>query len=264
MDTEGARTFLTSGDAYDAFMGRYSRVLAPAFADHAGVAAGQSVLDVGCGPGALTGVLVERVGAGAVAAFDPSPPFVADCAARHPGVDVRQGRAEQIPFDDATFDAALAQLVLHFVTEPSEAAAEMRRVVRPGGVVAACVWDLTDTMEMLRLFWDAAQAIDAAPPADASAVRFGDVGEIAGLFEASGLTDVHEVSLAVASSYGGFDELWTGFLAGIGPAGAFCASLPEDQRRALRDELFRRVGSPGSGFTLAATARSARGRVPAG
>src|SRR3954468_429159 len=129
--TEGARTFLTTGDAYDGFIARYSRRLAVAFASMAGVAPGQSVLDVGCGPGALTGVLVERLGAGAVSACDPSPPFVADCAARHPGVDVRLGRAEEIPFDDARFDRAMAQLVLHFVSDPTLAAAELRRVVRP-------------------------------------------------------------------------------------------------------------------------------------
>lgn len=264
MDIEGARTFLTSGEAYDAFMGRYSRVLAPAFADHAGVVAGQSVLDVGCGPGALTGLLVDRLGAEAVAAFDPSSPFVAECAARHPGVDVREGRAEAIPFPDATFDAALSQLVLHFVSEPEPAAAEMRRVVRPGGVVAACVWDLTDTMEMLQHFWAAAGAIGAATPSDAGAVRFGRAGEIAALFEGAGLVAVHEESIVVSSAYDGFDDLWAGFLAGIGPAGSFCVGLTEDQRRALRDELFRRLGSPSAGFTLAATARSGRAQVPDG
>jgi SAM-dependent methyltransferase len=264
METEGARTFLTSGEAYDRFMGRYSLVLAPAFADHAGVVPGQSVLDVGCGPGALTGLLVERLGANAVAAFDPSPPFVAECAARHPGVEVREGRAEAIPFADDRFDAALSQLVLHFVSEPEPAAAEMRRVVRPGGVVAACVWDLTDTMEMLRHFWAAAGAIGAVTSSDAGSVRFGRAGEIAELFDGAGLIEVQEDSIVVSSVYDGFDDLWAGFLAGIGPAGSFCAGLDDDQRRALHDELFRRLGAPSAGFSLAAVARSCRARVPAG
>ena len=160
--TEGARSFLTSGDAYDSFMGRYSRSLAAEFANSTGVSAGQQVLDVGCGPGALTGELVRRLGAASVFAFDPSPPFVADCMARHPGVEVRAGRAETIPFDDHGFDAVLAQLVLHFVSEPSAAVAEMRRVARPGSIVGACVWDFAEGMQMLRLFYDAALAIDPA------------------------------------------------------------------------------------------------------
>ena len=129
----GARTFQTTGEAYDAFMGRYSRPLALLFADAAGVEPGMTALDVGCGPGALTGVLIHRLG------------------------------AEAIPFGDACVDRALAQLVLHFVSDPSAATTEMRRVVRPGGLVAACVWDFEVEMEMLRAFWDAALAVDAEP-----------------------------------------------------------------------------------------------------
>jgi len=259
---EGARSFLTSGDAYDAFMGRYSRKLAVLFADAASVLAGQAALDVGCGPGALTGVLVDRLGASAVSAFDPSDPFVAECAARHPGVDVRLGRAEAIPFDDAQFDCALAQLVLHFVTEPERAAGELRRVVRPGGVVAACVWDFAAGMEMLRCFWDAALAVDSGAPDEARTMRFGRAGEIAEMLDGAGFVDVVETTLDVSSTYESFDELWAGFLAGIGPAGSFCVSLGDEQRADLRDELFRRVGSPAGSFSLAARARFARGRVP--
>ena len=135
----GARSFIASGDAYDSYMGRYSRRLAVEFADAAQVARGLEAVDVGCGPGALTGVLVERLGADAVCACDPSPPFAADCAARHPGVDVRAGRAEEIPFEDGRFDRAMAQLVLHFVSDPERAAIELRRVLRPNGIAAACV-----------------------------------------------------------------------------------------------------------------------------
>jgi len=259
---EGARSFLSSGDAYDMFMGRYSRALADPFATSAGVVGGMSVLDVGCGPGALTGVLVERLGAGSVSAVDPSPPFVEACSARHPGVDVRLGRAEEIPFDDDTFDSALAQLVLHFVTDPTQAAAELRRVVRPGGTIAACVWDFSEGMQMLRYFWDAALTVDPDAPDEAQRLRFGRQGEISDLFVAAGLTDVQETTLQVNSTYGSFDELWSGFLAGIGPAGSFCVSLPDDRRPVLRDTLLRRLGSPSAGFTLGAVARSARGRVP--
>jgi ubiquinone/menaquinone biosynthesis C-methylase UbiE len=260
--SEGPGMFHTSGDAYDLFMGRYSRPLARVFADAAGVARGDTVLDVGCGPGALTTVLAERLGASAVAAMDPSPPFVAECAARHPGVDVRTGRAEAIPFDDQAFDRAMTQLVLHFVEEPDAAAAELRRVVRPGGTVAACVWDFEHEMEMLRHFWDAALDVDPAAPDEARVLRFGRAGEITALFAAAGLDHLEEVTLEVTSEYAGFDELWSGFLLGIGPAGAYCLSLSDDGRAAVREGMFARVGAPAGSFTLSAMARCVTGTRP--
>ncbi len=259
----GAQSFLTSGKAYDGFMGRYSRPLADVFADAVGVSRGQMALDVGCGPGALTGVLIDRLGADAVFACDPSAPFVSECVARHPGVDVRLGRAEAVPFEDGRFDVALAQLVLHFVTDPDQAARELRRVVRPGGVVAACVWDFAEGMEMLRHFWDAALAVDPNAPDEARTLRFGRQGEIVELFEKAGLEGVVETTLHVSTRYDSFDEFWSGFLAGIGPAGVFCVACSDDVRAALREELFRRVGSPVGTFTLRAMARCAHGRVPA-
>lgn len=260
---EGARTFQVAGAAYDGFMGRYSAGLAEPFADAAGVARGERALDVGCGPGSLTGVLVARLGAAAVAACDPSPTFVADCAARHPGVDVRAGRAEALPFDGDSFDHALAQLVLHFVSEPDLAAAELRRVVRPGGTVGACVWDFDEGMEMLRAFWDAALRVDPDAPDEARTLRFGRRGEIAELFVAAGLEDVAECELATSSTYASFDELWAGFMAGIGPAGAYCRALSDERRAELRAALFEAVGRPASPFTLGALARCATARVGA-
>ncbi len=260
---EGARSFQVSGEAYDAFMGRYSRALAPAFAGAAGVAPGQRALDVGCGPGALTEVLVERLGAPAVTAVDPSPPFVAACGVRCPGVDVRIGRAEELPLGDAEFDVALAQLVLHFASDPEAAAGEMRRVVRPGGVVAACGWDFSDGMEMLRLYWDSALVVDPDAPDEARTLRFGAEGEILELFEAAGLEDVRESLLVVETTYRDTDELWAGFLHGIGPAGAHLLSLSEDRRTAVRRELLERLGTPTGPVTLGASARCAVGRTPA-
>jgi SAM-dependent methyltransferase len=257
--TGGGQLFRTSGDAYDAFMGRYSRPLAVAFAGFSAVAAGQSALDIGCGPGALTAVLVERLGANAVSACDPSPNFVAECAARHPGVEVRPGRAESIPFDAGAFDRVTAQLVLHFVSDPNRAAAEMRRVLRPGGVAAACVWDFADGMQMLRSFWDAALAVDPDAPDEARTMRFGREGEISALLDSAGFGDVTETTLDVTSTYRSFDELWSGFLAGIGPAGAYCVSLSEERRDAVRHALFDRLGSPTGAFVLSASARGARG-----
>ncbi|MEO6654251.1 MAG: methyltransferase domain-containing protein [Ilumatobacteraceae bacterium] len=258
---DGARNFQTTGDAYDAYMGRYSRPLAHAFADATGVHAGMSALDVGCGPGALTGVLADRLGPDSVSAIDPSPPFVADCSRRHPGVDVREGRAEAIPFGDGDFDCALAQLVLHFVSDPPVAVTEMRRVVRPGGRIAACVWNFEVEMEMLRAFWDAALVVDPDALDVTRTLRFGAPGEIAELFRQGGVVDVEEERLVVDSTYSDYDELWAGFLAGIGPTGAFCVALDDDRREVLRDEIFERVGAPTGTFTLAATALCATGTV---
>lgn len=262
MSTEYGGAFDTTGSAYDSFMGRYSLPLAVLFADAADVVAGQTALDLGCGPGALTGVLVDRLGADAVAAIDRSPQFVTECTARHPGVDVRIARVEELPFDDDVFDRVLSQLVLHFVEEPARAATEVSRVLRPGGSFAACVWDFEHEMEMLRHFWDAALAIDPSAPDEARTLRFGRVGELSALLDEAGFSHVAESSLEVASTYSGFEELWSGFLAGIGPAGSYCVSLSDERRGALRAELYRRLGSPGGMFTLRATARCAVGATP--
>ena len=175
---------------------------------------------------------------------------------------MKLGRAESIPFADQFVDHALAQLVLHFVSDPTRAAKEMARVVRPGGIVAACVWDFANGMEMLRQFWDAAVSIDPAAPHAAQVLRFGRPGEIAELFSSVALEDVVESTLSVASTYASFDELWNGFLAGVGPAGAYCMSLGDEDRARLRSALFTRCGSPVGSFTLGAVARCAVARVP--
>lgn len=261
-EVPGARSFGVPAATYDAFMGRYSSQLAPRFVAAAGVGPGDTVIDVGCGPGALTGHLVEVVGAPSVLACDPSPPFVEACAARHPGVTVRWGPAEAIPFDDGVADHAMAQLVLHFVSDPPVAAAEMVRVVRPGGTVSACVWDAEDGMEMLRGFWDAATSLDPDAPDEARTLRFGGPGEIVDLLRAAGLVDVVESTIDVASSYDSFDELWAGFLSGVGPAGTYCIGLDDESRERLRQATFERFGSPSRGFTVGARARSAFGRTP--
>ncbi len=257
----GAATFDKSGSAYDGFMGRYSRPLAVLFSDFAGVVPGQKGLDVGCGPGALTRVLVDRLGANAVLACDPSESFLAACATACPGVDVKLGRAEAIPFDDASVDVGLSQLVLHFVSDPPAAVAEMSRVVRPGGAIAACVWDFDKEMEMLRHFWDAALSVDGDAPDEARVLQFGREGEISRLFEAAGLEDVVESRLEVKVHYQSFDELWAGFMAGIGPAGSYCVALDDTRREALREVMFSLCGSPATDFSLKATARSAKGIV---
>lgn len=254
----GAKSFSASGEAYDAFMGRYSVPLAAEFATFAGVRRGQRVLDVGCGPGALTSELVRRAGVAAVSACDPSGSFVAACARRNPGVDVRMGVAEQLPFDDDMFDLVVSQLVLHFVPDPEAAASEGTRVLREDGVIAACVWDFTRGMELLRAFWDAALSLDARAPDEVRVMRFGREGEIAQWLTDAGLEQVQESTLTVSSSYTDFDEVWSGLLAGIGPSGSYCVGLPPAHRRALRQALFERLGEPRGAFTLTAVARAGR------
>lgn len=260
---EGAGAFAVAGATYDGFMGRYSTALAAPFADAAGVRTGHTALDVGCGTGALTGVLVSRLGPDRVYACDPSPSLRDACAARYPGVVVRAGRAEALPFEDGSVDHALAQLVLHFVSEAERAALEMARVVRPGGTVGACVWDFENGMQMLRRFWDAALSLDPDAPDEARVLRYGRPGEIAELFCAAGLEDVRESTLTVTSTYASFDELWHGFLAGVGPEGTYCLSLDGEQRERLRSALLARCGRPEAAFTLSAVARCAVARVPA-
>jgi SAM-dependent methyltransferase len=261
-DTEGARSFRVAGAAYDRLMGRYSRPLAGVLADAAGITRGQRALDVGCGPGALTAELVRRLGPDGVTAVDPSEPFVDDCRQRNPGVDVRVARAESLPFGGGEFDAALAQLVLHFVSDPPAAAAEMHRVLRPGGTATACVWDFGGGMRVLRAFWDAALEVDADAPDEAAGMRFGRDGEIAELLSAGGFADVRSGALDVAAEYDDFDDLWAGFTGGVGPSGSFCTALAPDQREALRRGLRYRLGEPSGAFTLAARAWYATGRKP--
>lgn len=259
---EGARTFQATGAQYDNFMGRYSSQVAPVFAEAAGVSRGMSALDLGCGPGALTTVLAARLGPASVRACDPSPQFVQECGRRHPDVEVLRGHAESIPWPDNEFDIVLAQLVMHFVSDPYAAGAEIMRVLQPGGIVAACVWDSDQEMEMLKHFWDAVLSAGAPVPVGARTLKFGGEGEMARSFELSGFEDLTDRTLAVTSTYEGFEQLWTGFLAGIGPAGVYCRGLPTDVLVEVRRVMFRSLGSPAGTFTLDAVARCAIGHAP--
>ena len=254
-------TFETSRQAYDAFMGRYADRLAPLLIAFADVQPGETVLDVGCGPGSLTEALSAHVGAEHVAAVDPSRPFAAATAERVPAADVQVGMAELLPWPADTFDAALAQLVVNFMSDADAGVAEMRRVVRPGGTVASCTWDYSAGMTMLRTFWDAARALDSEAPDESQTLRFQDSADMRELWVRAGLGDVENGALVVEGAYRDFDDFWEPFTGGVGPAGAYCLSLDQDRRAALREECRRRLGDPEGAFTLSATAWAVKGRA---
>jgi ubiquinone/menaquinone biosynthesis C-methylase UbiE len=251
-------TFAAPADAYDRYMGRWSRGLAPLLADFAGVEGGMRVLDVGCGPGSLTEHLVERVGSRQVHAVDPSEQFATACAARVPGIEVGVASAERLPWADGVFDAVLSQLVVNFLEDPVGGVREMARVTRYG-VVAACVWDYEE-MGMLRPFWDAALELDPSAPAEHLVMRFGKREELRALWLEAGLADVETDVLDVEQAYDGFDDYWEPFTAGVGPAGRYCADLKPEDRAALREECRARLGS---GFRLSARAAAVRGAARA-
>jgi SAM-dependent methyltransferase len=244
-------SFDVSADAYTRFMGRFSEPLAVQLAELARVRAGQRALDVGCGPGALTAELVERLGTEAVSAIDPSAPFVAAIRSRLPGVDVRSGPAEHLPFADNTFDVTLAQLVVHFMADPVSGLSEMARVTRPDGVVAASVWDSAGDGGPLDTFWRAVRDLDpeARDESQLSGAREGDLAE---LFEAAGLKDIAPTSLAVTVGFPTVTDWWEPFTFGVGPAGAHVAQLDGVQRDLLRSRCEQLL--PPAPFEIAASA----------
>jgi SAM-dependent methyltransferase len=251
-------SFDVSADAYMRFMGRYSEQLAAQFADLAGVGPGQRVLDVGCGPGALTAELVSRSGAAAVCAVEPSASFAAAARERLPGADIRRSAAEQLPFPDAAFDAALAQLVVHFMTDPVLGLREMGRVTRPGGVVAACVWDHGGGRGPLTAFWQAARDVDPGV-VDESGLAGVREGDLARLFARAGLGPAEASTLTVSVRYASFEQWWEPFTLGVGPAGAYLASLDSPRRRALHERC--RYLLPADPVEISATAWAATSRI---
>jgi SAM-dependent methyltransferase len=249
-------SFAVAPDAYDRYMGRYSKLLAPQLADLAAVSEGQRVLDVGCGPGALTAELVKRLGAAAVSAVDPSQSFVAAAQERHPGVDVRRAAAEQLPFPDAVFDATLAQLVILLMENPTVGVAEMARVTRKGGVVAACVWDYAGGRGPVSVLWDAARELDP-DVVDESHLAGVREGQLAELFDAAGLHEVEEAVHSIRVEHSSFDEWWEPITFGVGPVGGYVAGLDPAQRDQLRERCREKL--PTAPFVLTAHAWAARG-----
>jgi SAM-dependent methyltransferase len=239
--------FRVDGDAYDNFMGRYSTLLAPRFADFAGVGAGMRALDVGAGTGALTAELVAR-GASAAAA-DPSPEFVAVLRTRFPEMEVREAPAEELPFETGAFDVALAQLVVAFVSDAPAAVAEMARVARR---VAVCMWGVAE-VDMFAAIDRTAEAIGASRATEPR--RYRTPQEIHGLLAPLG--EVESAELDVTVGYRDYGEFWGTLQRGVGPAGHWIASLDADAHERAHDELFRQLGSPGATFELNARAFAA-------
>ncbi len=240
-------------------MGRYSVLLAPQLADLADVVPGQRVLDVGCGPGALTTELVTRLGAASVTAVDPSEPFVAAARERHPGVTVERASAEDLPFPDQAFDAALAQLVVHFMADPVAGLREMARVTREHGVVAACVWDhVAGGQGPLSSYWDAVHELDPDLE-DESALAGVREGHLTELFEAAGLHEIEETHLTVSVEHPTFEDWWEPFTLGVGPAGAYAAGLDPERQAQLRERCREKL--PAAPFVLTVRAWAARGRA---
>ena len=254
-------TFEASAEVYAKHVGRYGDQLAAEVADAAGIAQPMSALDVGCGPGLLTAELARRLGPENVAAVDPSASFVQAAHAAVPGADVRQGAAEKLPQFGRPFDAVLAQLVVNFMADPPRGVLEMRVAARPGGVVAAAVWDYAGEMTMLRAFWNAALELDPHAPDEGRTMRYAEPSELEALWRHSGLREVETAALIVSADYEDFADYWSPFPTGLGPSGAYCASLPPERQTQLKDQVFLELGEPRGSFRLSARAWFVRGRA---
>lgn len=250
-------SFRVGTDAYARHVGRYGAALSTAHAEAAGIRGGERALDVGCGPGVLLAELARRLGADSVAGVDPSEPFVDAARVAVPGADVQVASAEKLPFGTGTFDVALSQLVVNFMRDAAAGVAEMSRVARRA--VTSCVWDYAGEMTMLRTFWDAALELDPEAPDEGRTMRYCTPEELRALWTSAGLRDVETTALIVEAEYEDFDDYWSPFPTGIAPSGAYCASLDEEHRAALRAACHRRLGSPRGAFTLTARAWFVRG-----
>jgi SAM-dependent methyltransferase len=257
----------TDGDAYELYVGRWSRRVGELFLGWLGAPEGLRWLDLGCGTGALTDEILGRCRPRSVVGVEPSEGFlaVARQKAQMPGVEFRQGSAERIPLEDRSVDAAVSGLVLNFVPDKAATMRELVRVVRSGGTVAAYVWDYAGHVQFMRRFWDAAVALDPAARDKDEGVRFPVCrpAPLRELFAAAGFAEVSVAALDIATPFKDFDDYWAPFLKGIGPAPGYCASLGESARSALRERLRQTLPTdPDGRILLAARAWAVRGRVP--
>jgi ubiquinone/menaquinone biosynthesis C-methylase UbiE len=255
MSTRGV-VFSGSSDAYDRFMGRYSAPLATRFADFAGVGPSQRAVDVGAGTGALAAELVSRLGEENVAAAEPSPDYVAALRTRFPQVDVREAPAEELPWDDGTFDATLAQLVVVFLTDAPGAVRELARVTRPGGVVATVMW-VVEGVEMINALNEIRKRL--SPDQASVATEYRDEASLRRLFEEAGLGDVETTRLEVSVEYETVDELWEPAIHVGGPGGPAVDQFTPEQLVEGRAIFEEALGNPTGRYTLKGTAAAVRG-----
>lgn len=247
------------GAAYEPYIGRWSRLVAREFLAWLAIPPKADWLDVGCGTGALSEAILANTDPACVCAVDASPGFVA--YARH---ETRDHRAEftvadarSLPWDSSSFDAIVSGLVLNFIPQPERALAELARVARPGATVAAYVWDYADGMQIIRQFWDAAIALDSRAVTLDEANRFPlcQPAALEALWRRTGLSDVTSRALDVPTHFRDFDDFWTPFLGGQGPAPSYTLSLDQSQRERLRERLRSALPTEADG-AIALTARA--------
>jgi SAM-dependent methyltransferase len=263
---QGQDAIFSEAQAYERFMGRWSRKLAPLLVRFAAVRDGDDLLDVGSGTGALAAAMAEAAPSARIVGIDPAAPYVALAQQRQGGAGVRfqVGDAQQMDFESRSFDRTVSLLVVNFIPDADRALDEMTRVTRRGGIVAAAVWDYGEGMEMLRAFWDdAVAASPASESRDERHMRFCRRGELAALWRRHGLQDVVEEGLTVETRFESFADYWTPFLQKQGPAGAYVATLPEVERAALEQRLRTRLlgDGPDRAILLHARAWAVRGTV---
>ncbi len=257
-----------NADAYERFMGRWSRLVAPQLVDFAGVPDGGKLLDVGSGTGALAFALAEQKPQVSVRGIDPSGEYVEYANSRNPfpgRVTFEMGDAQQLRFAGAAFDGSLSLLVFNFIPDAGKALRELCRVTKPGGKISAAVWDYGEAMRMLRAFWDAAVSIDSkAERLDERHMPLCRAGELAGLWRRGGLQNIREQPLMITMKFQSFADYWDAFLLGQGPAGAYVATLRPGEVGALRAAVKNRVSpsAEGTPFTLSARVWSVCGTVP--
>jgi len=255
-------------EAYERFMGRWSRLVAPRLVDFTGLPERGRMLDVGSGTGSLTFAIAKQMGQARIVGIDPSQEYVAYAITRNPFADrasFEVGDAQQLRYADASFDAALSLLVFNFIPDPKKAVFELRRVTRPGGCLSAAVWDYGDGMQMLRRFWDAAIHIDpGAKKLDEKRMPLCRQGELSALWKEGGLEHIREQPVDIQMQFASFADYWDPFLLGQGPVGSYAHRLNHEKRRLLRNEVKRRLSlsAENAPFVLPARVWAVRGIVP--